>query len=165
MEKAVEKYFSTRMMRPSDELSASEARARGDYVLGHFTGGKPERAEIVRGGALRSVVYFDGDANDESLKARHLSRYGCPFEIVQPTRMDGGLTVREAFHYGADGTLSWVGGQHVDARGVLIKEVRRGPDRSVETTTEYEYDEEGEMRLSRIRNRDGVVISEDELFD
>lgn len=165
MEEAVEKYFRTRMMRPSDELSASEARERGDYVLGHLTGDKPESAEIVRGGAVRSVVYFDGDANDESLKARHLSRYQCPFEIVQPIRVEGGLTVREAFHYGADGALSWVGEQHVDTRGALIKEVRRGPDRGVETTTEYEYDEEGEMRLSRIRNRDGVVISEDEIFD
>jgi hypothetical protein len=144
------------------ELTPQEAERTPNRSSRHFVGDRLVRDEIVRDGRVRMVRYLDRGWPDAQLLADHRRDYGeTPFEVLSATEpAPGGGRRRHAWSVGADGTLGEYSDQELDDEGEILAESRFTPDGRRFLRTEYEYDADGELVLTRELDADGTVLSE-----
>lgn len=144
------------------ELTPEEAERTPDRVSRYFVGDRLVRVEVVRDGRVRMVRYLDREGPDEQLLAQHRRDYGeMPFDVLSPTEpAPGGGRRRRAWSVRADGTLGERSEQELDDQGEILVEERFTPNGRRLERTEYKYDADGELVLTRELDADGTVLSE-----
>ncbi len=162
------RYFDSQVFQPEAELSRAEAVQRGHYLACYYTEGEdqtqPERAEVMRhtetGVNIRRVIYYNRALPHTQVIYQHMARYpGLPFDIVLPLTTTDDETVRTDYHYAPTGHLRYTTTTRWNARHFL--EIRRDPQGHLIGSLESEYDEAGNHLVSRERNADGTIISEE----
>jgi hypothetical protein len=152
------RYFRSEDIHdPGEELAGAEAKLAGDYVAAHYEGGRAVRSDIVRGGGVKRVIYYERPASEAELLRHHLEVYGAvPYRSVRPLASPAGTV--EIYSFAADGTLKEIDQETRDATGEITREVRMKPSREPIGIIEYEYAPSGELATVRELNPDGSVV-------
>jgi YD repeat-containing protein len=144
------------------ELTPEEAERTPDRASRHFVGDRLVRDEIISEGRVLMVLYLEREWPDAQLLAEHRREYGqTPFEVLSATESaPGGRRRRHAWSVGADGMLGERSEQELDDEGDILAENRFKPDGTQFLRTEYEYDADGNLVLTRELDADGRLLSE-----
>ena len=139
---------------PQREMTPEEAARARDRITRHYRGDRLDRLEIVGDGRLAVLRWFDRLWPDDELLEQTRREYGAvPFEVFSP----GG---RRVWSVRADGTLGEYVDRELDADWEVLAETRHHPDGTRFARTEYVYDADGELRLTRELDGDGNVLDE-----
>lgn len=118
---------------------------------------EPDVLLEMRDGVVRSVTYVDQPWPSPGLMRRHRETYGpMPFRVLTP--VTGAR--RTCLDVDASGTVVEQTEQEIGRDGDVLAETRRTPGGQFLERIEYEYDENGEIRLTRELDEDGTVRQE-----
>jgi hypothetical protein len=147
---------------PDRELTPDAAGSAPDRSSRYYAGDKLVRYELVRGGKVRTVRYFDRDWPDPDLLAAHQADYGeAPFEVLSAVEPGpGGGKRRRIWSVRPDGQLGEYDDHTLDDDGEILAEERFLPDGTLLARIEYEYGNDGELSLTRELDAEGKVINE-----
>jgi hypothetical protein len=163
VEGSVRYFRSEDIHDPTEELAGAEAKLAGDYVAAHYEGGRAVRANIVRGGTVKQVIYYERPASEAELLRHHLEAYGAvPYRSVRPLASPAGTV--EIYSFAADGTLKEIDQETRDASGGITREVRMRPSREPIGIIEYAYSPTGALASVRELNPDGSLVHEERLI-
>ncbi len=161
------RYFQSQVFVPDQELSRTEAKRRGHYLACYYPEGRslahPDYAEVIRrtetGTQIQRVIYYDRPLPHTDLLRQHMDTYpNLRAEVVLPQVTEGDETIDTVYLYSQKGELRYTEESYLLANSCV--EIRKDPIGNVIGSIEYEYDENGDLMVSRERNADGTVISE-----
>jgi hypothetical protein len=161
------KYYDSQVFNEENEISEAEAFERTYYVVCYFSGEKPEYAELLEKGKVYRVVYYDQQLppSESILQKQHSRKDKTPFELALPPEYVGDKEIAKYYCFKAECEFDFILEYHSNAEGNLLLEIHRDENHIATSSTEYEYDDVGELLFIREYNADGKMVSELDYVD
>jgi hypothetical protein len=160
------KYYDSQAFSKDSEISEIEALEKGSYVVCYLSENKPEYAEHIKGKKVQRVIHFVQQWPNEIIFQKQLSRKDkTPFEFALPSEYIADKEVKKYYCFKAEGEFDFILEYHVSSEGNLLLEIHRDDNYSATSSTEYEYDDAGELLFIREYNAEGRLVSELDYVD
>ena len=143
------------------EISKAEAEQAGSYRVHCYQNGKLHHVELVQQGAVITVMYKEAVWPDEDIEVWHKANYGgVPYDIQTPKTVEHDKMVCRVYGMNGSGEYRECIKNTFDDRGNLVIEERMTPSGDTFERTEYEYDKDNELRVTRIYGKNGELYDE-----
>jgi hypothetical protein len=161
------RYFISQVYDEESEITEAEAFERACYVVCYFSEEKPEYAELIENGEIYRVIYYEKHwPHREDFIARQLSRKDkTPYEIALPSEYLDNEEISKYYCFKAEGEFDFILENHIDSNGNLLSEIHLDENHIAISSTDYEYDETGELLFIREYNVEGKLVSELDYID